>query len=319
MSTQSETEHHHPSSKWEEPWTGDRLTMFEKARPPRHIPDSDLTRRMTLPLKSLRDFQCPVCLGYLRKTSLVMECLHRFCAECIEKCLRLGKKQCPSCRIHIPSRRSLRPDKRYDELIRSILGDVDQVEEHSKLRSEQINRALFKSLNQVQQHRRQKRREDQKLKRKTSVASTVTEIEELSEEDGATPEPSEAETPVPLVTSTEPDLSLPRLQKVEETPLVEFFLQRHPAEHRLPRLNNEDIIMSGDATVGRLKTWLSCKLPGFESNHFEILLTSNKKPVLLDDHITLREIRHKISEVPLVEFMHLRYRIVKDALPVTLR
>lgn len=56
------------------------------------------------------DFQCPVCLGYLKTTRIVKECLHRFCNECIEKCLRSGMKQCPQCRIYIPSRRSLRYD-----------------------------------------------------------------------------------------------------------------------------------------------------------------------------------------------------------------
>ena len=54
------------------------------------------------------EFHCPVCLGYIRNTRIVKECMHRFCHDCIEKCLRIGKKQCPQCRIHIPSRRSFR-------------------------------------------------------------------------------------------------------------------------------------------------------------------------------------------------------------------
>eukprot|EP00954_Amorphochlora_amoebiformis_P026741 1381074-Amorphochlora_amoeboformis.AAC.2 len=33
-----------------------------------------------------------------------MECLHRFCAVCIELSLRMGKKECPSCRTKCPSK-----------------------------------------------------------------------------------------------------------------------------------------------------------------------------------------------------------------------
>ena len=109
------------------------------------FPPSPYTRDLTAPnitfqisgdrslAKSRRllnsDLTCPICLGILNKTKIVMEvfisyssstlsinsltrfflqCLHRFCADCIQKCLRVGKKECPSCRIHVPSRRSLR-------------------------------------------------------------------------------------------------------------------------------------------------------------------------------------------------------------------
>lgn len=70
-----------------------------------------------------------------------MECLHRFCAECIEKCLRLGKKECPSCRVHIPSRRSLRPDPNFDKLIVKIYGDVKTLELQEEKEIESFNRA----------------------------------------------------------------------------------------------------------------------------------------------------------------------------------
>ena len=56
-----------------------------------------------------------------------------FCGECVLKCLRLGKKECPTCRIHIPSRRSLRPDPNFDKLIQKNYGNIDvleKVEEH---------------------------------------------------------------------------------------------------------------------------------------------------------------------------------------------
>jgi hypothetical protein len=42
---------------------------------------------------TLKDFTlltCPVCLGFIRDAMAVMECLHRFCRECINSSLRLG-------------------------------------------------------------------------------------------------------------------------------------------------------------------------------------------------------------------------------------
>eukprot|EP01018_Ginkgo_biloba_P037420 Gb_09408 [translate_table: standard] len=73
--------------------------------------------------------QCPICLGIIRKTRTVMECLHRFCRDCIDKSMRLGNNECPACRTHCASRRSLRDDPNYDALIAAIYPDLDKYEE----------------------------------------------------------------------------------------------------------------------------------------------------------------------------------------------
>ncbi|KAI5338954.1 hypothetical protein L3X38_018226 [Prunus dulcis] len=39
-------------------------------------------------------------LGLLKKQGTVMECLHRFCRECIDKSMRMGNNECPACRTH---------------------------------------------------------------------------------------------------------------------------------------------------------------------------------------------------------------------------
>jgi hypothetical protein len=76
------------------------------------------------------DLQCGVCLGVPKKTTTVMDCLHRFCADCIEKALRFGsKKECPTCRGHCPSRRSLRSDALFDELVGWFFPDLEAVEQ----------------------------------------------------------------------------------------------------------------------------------------------------------------------------------------------
>jgi Zinc finger, C3HC4 type (RING finger) len=127
----------HPTSKWTEPITDSRymLTLYDLNRNPR--PVQNPSRRLTVSMAALNsEFVCPICLGYIRKASLVMECLHRFCAECIQKCLRFGRKECPSCRIHIPSRRSLRHDEEFDWILRHILGDVRALEEEDARQAE---------------------------------------------------------------------------------------------------------------------------------------------------------------------------------------
>ncbi|KAK1285271.1 putative E3 ubiquitin-protein ligase RING1a [Acorus calamus] len=75
------------------------------------------------------EVQCPICLGIIRKTRTVMECLHRFCRECIDKSMRLGNNECPACRTHCASRRSLRDDPNYDALIAALYPDIDKYEE----------------------------------------------------------------------------------------------------------------------------------------------------------------------------------------------
>ncbi|KAF3325463.1 putative E3 ubiquitin-protein ligase RING1a isoform X1 [Carex littledalei] len=75
-----------------------------------------------------KDVQCPICLGIIRKTRTVMECLHRFCRDCIDKSMRLGNNECPACRTHCASRRSLRDDPNFDALIAALYPDIDRFE-----------------------------------------------------------------------------------------------------------------------------------------------------------------------------------------------
>ena len=63
------------------------------------------------------EIMCPICMDTLTDTTVVMECLHRFCNLCIETCLRASKLECPTCRIRVPSRRFLRRDHRFDEIL----------------------------------------------------------------------------------------------------------------------------------------------------------------------------------------------------------
>ena len=51
---------------------------------------------------------CPVCFDVFKHPVNVRQCLHKFCAQCIEDYNRKQKKECPGCRHQIGSRRYLR-------------------------------------------------------------------------------------------------------------------------------------------------------------------------------------------------------------------
>lgn len=126
---------------------------------------------ITVRLSEIRkEVQCPICLGIIRKTRTVMECLHRFCRECIDKSMRMGNNECPACRTHCASRRSLRDDPNYDALISLLYPDIDKYEEEElafheeeKARNKQIQASIAQTL----------RRQSEALGRKRTARATA--------------------------------------------------------------------------------------------------------------------------------------------------
>ncbi|KAH1247961.1 putative E3 ubiquitin-protein ligase RING1a [Glycine max] len=117
-------------------------------------------------LEIRKEVQCPICLGIIKKTRTVMECLHRFCRECIDKSMRLGNNECPACRTHCASRRSLRDDPNYDALIAALYPNIEKYEqeelefrEEDKNRNKQIQASIAKVV-QRQSEALVKRRRD---------------------------------------------------------------------------------------------------------------------------------------------------------------
>ena len=162
------------------------LTMYEVQRRPRNLPiPSEPLRLKMNSLDTL--FQCPICLGYMKRTTIVMECLHRFCGECIQKCLRLGKKECPSCRVHIPSRRNLRPDTNFDALMQKMLGDIVALEDVKDKEIEHWNKE--KNMNNSCVQSRKLGIREQSRKKKSKHKTDSTEEQQTSGKRKARPEP----------------------------------------------------------------------------------------------------------------------------------
>jgi Ring finger domain len=124
----------HPNSIWQEPNTND-LTLYEQHRAPRPAP----TGTFICSMDALRqEFRCAICLDILRHARIVRECLHRFCESCMEQALTFQnveaiggrRKECPICRVYIPSRRSLAPDPYINTFIARLLDNLVWEEEN---------------------------------------------------------------------------------------------------------------------------------------------------------------------------------------------
>eukprot|EP00593_Proboscia_inermis_P017188 CAMPEP_0171308154 /NCGR_PEP_ID=MMETSP0816-20121228/18279_1 /TAXON_ID=420281 /ORGANISM="Proboscia inermis, Strain CCAP1064/1" /LENGTH=258 /DNA_ID=CAMNT_0011790865 /DNA_START=107 /DNA_END=883 /DNA_ORIENTATION=+ len=252
---------------------------------------------------------------------IVMECLHRFCGQCIQKCLRLGKKECPSCRIHIPSRRSLRPDPNFDELIGQIYGDIDAVEQQDEKEIAKLNRA--KNMNnayaecrrrgimQQAMHRR-KRSTSSKSKllasglARKSNAANGTDVAENTAKTTQTKGEVLNNQPVAPGRSSIPK-GQPFISKLEDPLTVNCVLRRHPQERMVDRLDREYIRTSGELTMHHLKIFLSRKLSFEPPERFQILtITGETSVIVYEDKISLYDIKKSMADAEEETILHFR-------------
>ncbi|AFZ81670.1 hypothetical protein BEWA_010870 [Theileria equi strain WA] len=120
------------------------LTVFEVVRNPRMADKFEYQNLQTsLNESGLRDeISCAICSGIVHKCVVIKTCLHRFCSSCIEKCVRIGLRECPKCRKHVPSRRFLKPDPIYDSIISRLIPNVKVFEELSDTIIMAINKGM---------------------------------------------------------------------------------------------------------------------------------------------------------------------------------
>lgn len=110
---------------------GWQLSLYEQNRTPQEVITTNT--EIAVSARSLHsELICPICLDMLKNTMTTMECLHRFCQECIITSLRNSNKECPTCRKKLISKRALRPDPNFDELIAKIYPNRDEYEAHQE-------------------------------------------------------------------------------------------------------------------------------------------------------------------------------------------
>jgi len=143
------------------------------------------------------------------------------------QCLRLGRKECPSCRIHVPSRRSLRHDTNFDSLIHKIYPNLEEYEEtEEKLIEDQnknrnLNNAYTQSCRQGIQNQLRRRK----------------------------PAPPPQTAGMGNKRKSEGDMSPGKRQQSSGDNLVHFILRRHPTDTSVGVLDREFLRTSAEITV----------------------------------------------------------------------
>ena len=74
-------------------------------------------------------FTCPICQDLFNNPVATVDCMHRFCEECLTYSLST-KRECPVCRTPCPSRRSVRQDSALNNLINKLYPDRAAFEAH---------------------------------------------------------------------------------------------------------------------------------------------------------------------------------------------
>jgi len=236
-------------------------------------------QKVNVSLRSLNaDLTCRVCLGIIRNCTTVMECLHRFCGECIEKSLRLGRKQCPSCRVACPSRRNLRRDIHFDALIAKIFPDIAEAEaEQDSLVQQIITGHNHKAFVQGIQAAASKQKEKQKLRAKRPKRLN------------AEPEGSEKTKKIKPPDSGSRDQGC-----------ISFCLQEHPSITKSGkyRLKKRYLRTSRTATVRLLSKYLSQKLATPPGSRFSLEVSTDNRSEPLAEHLTLEQIEDTLWNRP---------------------
>ncbi|KAK7240425.1 E3 ubiquitin-protein ligase [Aureococcus anophagefferens] len=224
------------------------------------------------------------CARILHKTEIVMECLHRFCSECIQKCLRVGKNECPSCRIHVPSR-GRPPDPNFRTLISKIYPDLGAFERYEERMIAAFNK------------QRAETRQDAVGDRRAVAARWQRALAQGRARAPPAPQPKRAarEAPPP-----------PRAPKAQPN-VVNFVLRVHPHETGVPGLAREYLSTSDQLKVQHLKKFLGMKLKYAPVDDFELLIALENQCVVLNDQLSLAQIvSHFATDVDIEVILHYR-------------
>ncbi|OQR83847.1 hypothetical protein ACHHYP_14205 [Achlya hypogyna] len=141
-----------PSSTYDEPAmaAGYDVTLYDICRKPRALLDTALQVNAS----TLHDeLHCTICTGIIREAMVITACLHRFCSGCIQRHIHEKGKApaCPICNALFTTRRALRRDENFDQLIEAIYGDVEAYEAKEEARIQQHNKQHFPGLDIAKQ------------------------------------------------------------------------------------------------------------------------------------------------------------------------
>lgn len=302
----------HPCSQWQEPPPSDdeiELTLYEKHRKPRPAPRG--YSKCSIQALS-QEFRCVICLDYIRNARIVRECLHRFCEQCIDRALVGRRKECPICRVHIPSRRSLAPDPNFDMLIQSVLGNlvrdhhaagtIDAVSPNSLQDSATVmpSRILQHAIQQKKLSLERVERETQLQGEDDSSDETARSATSVA---AGSPPLTTAEasqrTTAPLTENDSPPKYVPPLVKLVLLRIGEVEFGEDTKMHaQLDDLRQPFLTISGDAPVKVLHSFLRRKFGGVPANTTFVLrsIWQGLPTILADDTVQLQTVVTKMSD-----------------------
>lgn len=251
-------------------------------------PLKDEGQRGTIDVRTINtDLTCRVCLGIIRNCYTVMECLHRFCSECIEKSLRLGQKQCPSCRTPCPSRRSLRQDHMFNKVIAGIYPDIKKAEQQQ----DQLVQQIINSQN----HRAFARSMEEGENRQRALSKRGTFISKPKPKPKPPSPPKSVKTNTPPRNSSHvhtPSLNIVPLSPKPPAEGITVCLQELQSTSSLPNfpLQKSFIRTSRILTIEQLHKYLLLKLRPPSPTQFEIFLRTNTSVTKLSGTMSLDKV-----------------------------
>jgi len=290
------------------------LTLYDVEREYRPPISDDSTTALQVRTLNI-ELQCPICLGVLHNTMTVMECLHRFCSGCISKSLRLGKKECPTCRTKCSSRRHLRPDPNFDGIIAQIYPNLDEFEAKEDSMLAKINEKMLKSGALIENIAQGKKRQalaktgrnlpskpPQPERRAKQADSTYTPPIPKAKKNKDTKEKDKNKNSAKKRKIDFPGTGEAPIEQKQEEPKrpraeqggteISFVLLRHPSEMGLSQLSNKYLRTSRQLTVRHLCKFLAKKFDMADFKVFRIGLYPNSQP--LTEDLTLETIDQQL-------------------------
>jgi len=264
------------------------LTLYEAERQPLQRIEDDTT--VTLELRDLNiDFTCPVCLGIIKDTRTMMECLHRFCSDCISKSLRLGKRECPTCRVKCSSQRNLRRDIMFDKLILTLYPNLEEYEAQEEKKIQKINENFLGQTNLLAKGMEQGKQRQAQAKKKRGRKKKIRSPEEeerMKEKEKEMKEQHHGQKGRPRKDAAK------HADKKVGTDIADilaeemaFMLLLHSQETNLSQIQNKFLRSSPKLTVRHLCKFLATKLGGHNYQNFRLRITEQSEP--LDQDVSL--------------------------------
>ena len=203
--------------------------------------------------------------------------------------------------------------------MKSIYGDVETLEEQEAKEIELLNRTQnmnnpaerSRTVGIIQQQKsRGKKRseiEDSQTGAANGTISLVTGASALTP--GSSRDKRLRHGPSSISASSSAQPKPIKIFGLERSTLLGYYLQRHPQERQVERLDKELLRTSKDMTIGSLKKFLSAKLRHAPASDFQITCYVGGRQTILDDAMTVGLVHEQISDLDVGAIMVLQYRV----------